>query len=202
MEFTSILQRAANGERVAQEELFARVAERLEVYVEHRLGRALARRVEVQDVVQETLLRTWGALGRAELNGEGPFLAMVCRIARNVIADIARAARRQRRGGGAAVLSLARSDWSTAGAASPPDSSAGPYTRAALGEARGRMRQAWRALSPEHRRVLALRQFEGLSARETAQRIGSTEQAVHAMFRRALSRWGEELERLGGAPSG
>lgn len=202
MEFTQVLQRAASGEKAAQEELFARIAARLEVYVEHRLGRALARRVEVQDVVQETLLRTLSVLPGATLNGEGPFLALVCKIARNVIADIARAARRQRRGGGAAQLSLARSDWSTAGAALPPDSSAGPYTRAALGETRGRMLQAWRALSPEQRRVIALRQFEGLSARETAQRVGSSEQAVHAQFRRALSRWGEELERLGGASSG
>jgi len=202
MEFTSVLQRAASGEKSAQDELFARVAARLEVYVEHRLGRAMARRVEAQDVVQETLLRTLSALPGATLSGEGPFLALVCTIARNVIADIARAARRQRRGGGAAQLSLARSDWSTAGAALPPDSSAGPYTRAALGEVRGRMLIAWRALSPEQRRVIALRQFEGLSARETAQRVGSSEQAVHAQFRRALSRWGEELERLGGTSSG
>lgn len=201
MEFTAILQRAASGEKSAQEALFERVAARLEVYVEHRLGRALAQRVEVQDVVQETLLRTWSTLNSAALSGEGPFLALVCKIARNVIADIARAARRQRRGGAAAQLSLARSDWSTAGAAAPPDSGAGPFTRAAAGETRSRMLLAWRALSPEHRRVIALRQFEGLSARETAQRVGSSEQAVHAQFRRALSRWGEELERLGEAPS-
>jgi len=197
MEFTRILQRAASGERAAQEQLFARVAARLEVYVEHRLGRALARRVEVQDIVQETLLRTWSALGSMALGGEGPFLALVCKIARNVIADVARAARRQRRGSGAALLSLSRSDWSSAGAA-PPDSTAGPFTRAALGEARNALLAAWRRLSPEHQRVIALRQFEGLSARETARRVGSSEQAVHAQFRRALGRWGEEHERLGG----
>lgn len=201
MEWSEIRTRAAAGERAAQDELLRRAAPRLRVYVEHRLGDALARRVEVDDVLQETALRALGGLANAQFAGEGPFLAYLCRIARNVIADIARAARRRRRGDGVAQIALARSDWSTVGAAVPADPSGGPLTKALRSEAREQLLAAWRRLSAEHRRVIVLRQFEGLSAREAAARLGSSEQAVHAQFRRALSHWGEALERLGGAPS-
>lgn len=202
MEWTEIYTRAARGEHAARETLFERAAPRLRVYVEQRLGRALARRVEVDDVLQETALRALGGIETGKFAGEGPFLAFLCRIARNVLADIARAARRQRRGGGAVELALARSDWSSSGAAAPADASGGPLTKALLSESREHLLAAWRKLSPEHRRVIVLRQFEALSAREAAQRMGSSEQAVHALFRRALSRWGEEFERSSGATPG
>lgn len=202
MEINLLFERAARGERAAQDELLTRAAPRLRVYVEHRLGDALGRRVEVDDVLQETALRALGGLASAQFAGEGPFLAYLCQIARNVIADIARAARRRRRGDGAAPLALARSDWSTSGVAAPADKSGGPLTKALRSEAREQLLTAWRRLSAEHRRVIVLRQFESLSAREAAQRMALSEQAVHALFRRALNRWGEELERLRSSATG
>ncbi len=201
MEWTEIYTRAAQGEHAARERLFERAAPRLRVYVEQRLGRALARRVEVDDVLQETALRALGGIAAGKFAGEGPFLAYLCSIARNVLADIARAARRQRRGDGASALSLVRSDWSASGAMAPADASGGPLTKALRSESREHLLAAWRKLSPEHRRVIVLRQFEALSARDAAQRMGSSEQAVHALFRRALGRWGEEFERLDRATS-
>ena len=35
--------------------------------------------------------------------------------------------------------------------------------------------------------MIGLRQFEGLSARATAQRMGRSETAVHSLYRRALA---------------
>ena len=57
-----------------------------------------------------------------------------------------------------------------------------------------RVTRAFESLSPAHRRVLGLRQFEGLSAREAAARTGSTEKAVHSLYRRALEAWERALE--------
>ena len=54
---------------------------------------------------------------------------------------------------------------------------------------------AFLRLLPEHRRVLGLRQFEGLDARSTAQRMGRSETAVHSLYRRALAAWAEQRER-------
>ena len=111
-----------------------------------------------------------------------------------MIVDVARAARTRKRDGRSA---LERSSWSRTGALDPADSSAGPATRAVRDELRTHLRTAFLALSPQHRRVIALRQFEQRSAREAAPRLGCTELAVHALFRRALDAWAREVERLG-----
>jgi DNA-directed RNA polymerase specialized sigma24 family protein len=66
---------------------------------------------------------------------------------------------------------------------------AGPATRALAAEEALRVEQVFRALAPEHRRVLALRQFEGLSAAECALRMKKSESAVHSLYRRALLAW-------------
>ena len=188
----SELARAQGGSDAARASLFARHAGKLRLYVEFRLGPALARTVEVDDVVQEACLRAWRDLERATLSGEGAFLGWLSAIARNVIADIARAARAQKREGRA--VRLARSDWSRAGV-EPAATGAGPRTRAEQGELQQRLRAAFHSLSPQHRRVIALRQFEQKSAREAAPQLGCSELAVHALFRRALDAWARALEQ-------
>ena len=49
--------------------------------------------------------------------------------------------------------------------------------------------------TPDHRRVIGLRQFEGLSAAEVGQRLGRSESAVHSLYRRGLEAWEQELPR-------
>jgi len=176
--------------------LFERHVAKLRVYVEYRLGTALARRVEPEDVVQETFLRAWRDIEGATLSGDGAFFGWLTTIARHVVVDVVRAARAAKRAG--RTLRLERSSWSRFGTLDPADPAAGPPTRAAGHELRGRLGVAFRALSPRHQRVLALRQLEQRSARETAARLGCGEMAVHALFRRALDAWARELERRGG----
>ena len=195
MESSSHVQSARSGDRASREALFERHGEKLRLYVEFRLGPALARRVEVEDVVQETMLRAWRDIGQATLSGDGAFFGWLSTIARHVIADVARAARALKRGG--EPLPLDRSTWSRMGDGDPANLGAGPRTRALRNELRERMRVAFHSLSPRHRRVIALRQFEQRSAREAAPRLGCSEMAVHALFRRALDAWGREVERLG-----
>lgn len=188
----SRISRASTGEPGARAALFERHAEKLRCYVAFRLGRALARRVEVEDVVQETFLRAWRDVERAHLSGEGAFAGWLARIARNVIADAARAARGEQRHG--PPRRLAREAWSSAGGVDPADAGAGPVTLARQGELRGRLRTAFEALTPRHQRVIALRQFEQRSAREAAAHLGCDHLAVHALFRRALAAWAQALE--------
>ena len=201
MDQGSELARASSGARGAREALFARHVDKLRLYAEFRLGRALARRVEVDDIVQETFLRAWRDLGKATLSGDNAFFGWLTAIACNVIADVARAARARKRQG---TLRLDRSDWSRVGSLDPADPAAGPATRAGRDELRERMRAAFHALAPQHRRVIVLRHFEQKSAREAAPRLGCSEMAVHALFRRALDAWAHAVERSGtdstGAP--
>jgi RNA polymerase sigma-70 factor (ECF subfamily) len=162
-------------------------APRLRLLLAHLAGRAVRARVDLDDLLQETYLRAWA--DRARLPGDeaalGRFLAGV---ARHVVVDVARALRAAKRDGGAAPL--ARSAWSRAGI-EPAARAPGPATELGLEEDSRRLQQAFERLSPEHQRVLGLRQLAGLSARETARRMGRSEAAVHSLYRRALEAWGE-----------
>jgi RNA polymerase sigma factor (sigma-70 family) len=122
--------------------------------------------------------------GRLEL-----LLRLLRTIARHTVLDVVRAIRAVKRDRG--ELRLERSCWSRSGpgSAALPDPGPGPRTRASGREAHERLSRAFDTLAPEHRRVLGLRQFEGLSARATAARMGRSEKAVHSLYRRALEAW-------------
>ena len=145
-------------------------------------GRA---RVELDDLLQEVYLRAWADRERLPADGAalGRFLAG---IARHTVVDAARALRAAKRDGAAGPL--ARTAWSRAGI-EPAAPAPGPPTQAGLAEESLRLQRAFEALAPEHQRVLGLRQLSGLSARETARRMGRSEAAVHSLYRRALEAW-------------
>lgn len=60
-----------------------------------------------------------------------------------------------------------------------------------------RLEGALERMTPEHREVLTLAHLAGLSRKEIAEQIGSTEEAVRAMLHRAMARLSLLLE--GGA---
>jgi RNA polymerase sigma-70 factor (ECF subfamily) len=198
VETPTLFARARSGDPAAREALLERRLEQLRVWVEFRLGPALRRHVEPEDVVQETVLRAWRDLDGARLEDERGFAHWLFAIARHVLADVARAARAARRDGGS--LRLERSSWSRSGSLDPADPGPGPRTRALGGEARERLLAGFQKLSPRHRRVIALRHLEGRSAREAAPLLGCSEEAVHALFRRALDALGRALDGPGGEP--
>lgn len=121
--------------------------------------------------------------------GEVALRRYLAAVARHAVADVARALRAAKRSG--RVESLDRSDWShhDAGVDLLRRTATGPATALLRSEEAIRLEQAFRALSPEHRRVLGLRQLEGLSAAEAARRMGRSETAIHSLYRRALESW-------------
>ena len=180
------------GERLAQH------GERLRLLVQHLCGPALRQRIEVEDLVQEVYLRAlgssdgWPAL---EAPADARLWHYLVGTARHTVIDVARSLRAAKRDG--QTRPLAHSAWSRA---SPRASqlmalTRGPLTRLAAVETAQHMRSVFEALSPEHRRVLGFRQFEGLSARETAARMGQSESSIHSLYRRALGAWQAGLER-------
>ena len=178
------------GERLARHE------RRLRLLLVHLTGPALRARIEIDDLLQEVYLRALQAESLPPVDPEdtadtqlGRFLG---RIARNTVVDAARAVRAAKRDG--RTDRLQHSSWSSAGlrASQILARTWGPATRVGARELEERLEQRFRALSPEHQRVIGLRQFEGLSARDTAQRMGRSETAVHSLYRRALAAWQDD----------
>jgi len=184
-------QRDDPGARLAAEE------RRLRLLAAHLAGAALRARVELDDLVQEVYLRALrdprGLPPAAE--GPGALWGLLARLAREVVIDAARAWRAARRDG--RPERLERSDWSRAGDGHPAAAAPGPRTVAGAREESARMLASYLALSAEHRRVLGLRQFEGLSAETAGARMGRSASAVHSLYRRALGAWQAELEKKG-----
>lgn len=178
------------GDRLASEH------QRLLLLMHHLAGRAVRNRVEPEDLVQEVFVRALGAPGQVPPSevGEAGLRRWLNTLARRVVIDVARALRAARRDGREAPL--VRSDWSVAGVAESQLGAPGPgpATRVEGAETAQQLVTAYRALAPDQRRVLGLRQFEGLSARETGQRMGRSESAVHSLYRRALEAWQAGLE--------
>ncbi|MCB9898815.1 MAG: sigma-70 family RNA polymerase sigma factor [Planctomycetes bacterium] len=175
------------GERLASQVEWLRLA------LLHLAGRAVRAHAELDDLVQETLLRALGTRGGLPPSeaGETALRRLLAHLARHVVVDVARRLRADKRSG--RVVRLSRADWSASGLSDSalPAATAGPFTRAAAADERRALEQAFLGLSPEHRRVLGLRRFLGLDARETARRMGRSESAVHSLYRRALAAWAD-----------
>lgn len=173
--------------------------QRLRLLLCHLAGRAVRARIELDDLVQEVFLRavtSASSLPDPE-PGDAPLWRFLARLARNTVIDAARSIRAVKRSGN--TVPLTRSDWSRAGptASQILAQTAGPATRVIAGETSKLLLERFQSLAPEHRRVIGLRQFEGLSARETARRMGRSETAVHSLYRRALAAWESGLEESG-----
>lgn len=181
------------GDRLAAE------SGRLRLHLLHLAGRAVLARVEVEDLLQELFLRAVAAPGGLPPPGpsgqEVELRRFLARLARNTVVDAVRAIRAAKRDG--KEEPLRRSDWSrVAGrdASALLAAGAGPATRAQGGESAERLARAFAALPADHRRVIGLRQFEGLTAAQAAPRLGRSEAAVHSLYRRALEAWEAALQ--------
>lgn len=166
--------RALTGDRDAWDALFARARDGLRRRVEARLGPGLRKRLEIDDVLQETCLRAYLSRERFEWRGEASFLGWLSTISEYVIRE---SARRHRR-----VPDVLAGDIE--GDVAAGDSS--PSCGVRRDERFERLLRAYERLAVDHRKVLRLVRLEGLSVRTVAQRMGRSESAVRHLVLRAL----------------
>jgi RNA polymerase sigma-70 factor (ECF subfamily) len=175
---TKILwQKARAGDREAYDRLFRLHADRALLFIRARLGPRLREKVESCDVLQEAYLAAHQAFAQFEYTGEAAFLRWLCRIIDNRIRDLGDhfAARKRQ----AAPL--------------PHSEPTGPLTALDRAENREKIAAALDRLHKDHRQVLLLRYFEGLSAEQAGQRMGRTAGAVRKLTARALIELGKLL---------
>jgi RNA polymerase sigma-70 factor (ECF subfamily) len=165
---------AVEGDRQAIERLLASIRPLVVRYCRARVGRQEQSFPSAEDVAQDVCLAVLTALPRFRPEGR-PFLAFVYGIAAHKVADVHRAAARNR-----SELFPEVPD--------SPEIVADPEQRALQGELSERMAQLLRVLPEKHREIVVLRVVVGLSAEETAEAVGSTPGAVRVVQHRALAR--------------
>jgi len=195
-----LLQRWHGGDQRALEALLERHLSWLEQNIHHRLGEFLHARMQTGDVVQEVAIRVLQYRPRFLLSDEEEFRALLLRMVGNELRDQHDRVRAQRR----EVLRERPVPSDTVLNLDLPIRAVTTPTQAA----ERRERQAWLELSLElldddDRRVLQLREWQGLSFGEVGEELGIPENTARMRFQRALPKLVEKMKalRVGGVAS-
>ncbi len=164
---------------------FERYRERLLSVIYLRMGPNLRTRMDPEDVLQEVAIEaihSWHTLD--DPANAGAWLVTlarrkVARILRDQVGVAARDPRRER---------SVPTDLPLADRRSGPVTVADRKDRLALLEA------ALGRLPDHHREVVVLSRIEGWQAKDIAERMGKTENAIHLLLGRALKRLAKELQ--------
>ncbi len=128
--------------------------------------------------MQEAYAAAWQSFSKFDYADDGAFLRWMCRIIDHRLRDANDyfdAAKRQ-------VHAI------------PQSASTGPVTALARAENRERLQAALTQLSDEHREVILLRYFQGLSTEEAGDRMRRSAGAIRSLLSRALVELGKHLK--------
>jgi RNA polymerase sigma-70 factor (ECF subfamily) len=170
--------RARHGDREAFAALDGRLEGRLRAWIVAMTRLHVGPQLEVEEVLQETLVRALAAIGRFEWRGEDSPFTWLCGIAKHAAMKIAHQQSREE------ALDPARDLG--ASAVSP--------SRALRREERfDRLEASLDALDPDYREALRLSRLDGLKVKEIAARMGRSPNAVKHLLARALAQLREKF---------
>jgi len=145
---------------------------------------------DAADLTQEAFLNAWRGLGK--FGGQSAFSTWLYRLAANACIDFLRREKRR------TALSMTLEDGEDEDyQADLPDERWAPERELERGETRRALQEGLRALSPEHRQVLLLRETEGLSYQEIAQVLDLEEGTVKSRIARARMALKDYLQKSG-----
>ena len=178
---------ARGGDDQAYEALFARVADRLLLYVRLRLGPQLAASLEPMDVVQDTYLAALRAFDGFEPREKGAFSRWLFRIADNRLRDAAARLGAKKRQAlqqavrGSSVLARLHAD------------EASPATESERREQLRGLNQALSRLAEDERQAVLLRHFHQETYVGISEQLGVSEPTARRLVARAHARLGKLL---------
>jgi RNA polymerase sigma-70 factor, ECF subfamily len=186
-----LLEQARAGNREALSRAFESYNRRLAVLVHFKLSPRTRSFSEVEEVVQETLLRAFRDIDRFSYQSPGSFLRWLSSIADHVIVDRVRYRNRERRAGEEVPF---RSESNPLGP--EPADTCTPSRLFAQQEAVDRLLGRLAALPDHYREAILMARIEGLSIAEMAERLGKPREAVSLLVFRAVKRFREQQESL------
>jgi RNA polymerase sigma-70 factor (ECF subfamily) len=186
-----LLGQARQGDGGAASLLFERYRRRLAVLLRYKLGEKERGQLDIQDLVQETMLRAYRDLDSFTYRSPGSFLHWLSAIADHVIADAVRYQGRARRH--ATEILRFRSDSNPLGP--EPADSLTPSRVFARAERLEALLRKMDELPEQYREALLLSKIEGLTTEEISELLQKTREAVALLVFRAVRRLRELLER-------
>lgn len=187
---------AKSGNQSAIEQLYRTYSERILQIVRHRMGSELRSRMESMDIVQDTLFSVLKDLDDFTYKNEGDFMRWVSTITENRIRDnIDKLHAMKRDIGRETPRDSSRQSTDDSGRALfEPRDSATPSMNMSRSEECDRLHQAIESLKPEYREVIMLTRMDGLSYKETAEKLGKSPEAIRMLLSRALTSLSALLE--------
>lgn len=179
-----MVNRVQQGDQDAFSRLFEKYRAPLAVIIYYQMGANTRRDADVDDILQETLLRAFRDIGQFQYRSPGSFLRWLARIAGHVIADLGRSQNRHKRAGEHVRF---RSDTNPGGA--EPVESATPSRIFAENESLAVFIEKLNLLPEEYRRVILLAKVEELTTGEIAQQLGKSNEAIALLLHRAIKRF-------------
>ncbi len=186
----NLVQLSRKGDRGAFDKITRHFHARIESIVRLRIGQDLRRRIDVDDVVQETYMRAFKGISNFEWESEPQFRAWLCKIAERTCTDVVRQH----------VISQKQSIDKELQGGLGPKSDGGqtnllellsltqtrPSGYVRREERLTRLEQAMDSLSDRHKEVILLSVIQRISTQEVAERMDMSIQAVCMLRTRAL----------------
>jgi RNA polymerase sigma-70 factor, ECF subfamily len=191
------LARAGSGPALSR--LLDRYRNSLKVQAQLQVGRRLRAKLDFEDLMQELSLEAHRDIARFRGRSEGEFVSWLRKVFATILSNQVRhyfGTRRRdlRRERPIAIGADDTSRAATDRRLVSPNSS--PSQQAARSERAEILAEALETLPAAYRMVIVLRNIEGLSFAEVADRMGRTEDSVKNIWLRALGRLRRELGDL------
>ena len=187
----SLVRAAQEGDLRAREQLFSRYLPRVRVMVALRMRKSLRQILDLDDLVQDCLLRVLKDLDRFEDQAEQSFYNWVAKCVEREVIDCSRRHQAKKRGAGRVRRF---SDYDTTVLICAIFKPAPTPTQVVRSnELAERIVDALIAVPKHDRELIGLRQFCGMSYQEIAQELGLKEEAT---ARKAVSRARRKLAEM------
>ena len=173
---SELVRRAQKGD----EEAFAALVEQNQSRIYNLALRMTGNPDDAAELAQEAFLNAWRGLSKFQ--GGSSFATRLYRLTSNACIDFFR---RDRRRGGGISLKVSLDDDDEERQVELPDLRYSPEAEAQRSEVRQALRDGLKSLSEEHRKVLVLRELDGLSYAEIGALLGLEEGTVKSRIARA-----------------
>lgn len=204
MEFDeeAIVSKVRGGDEQALADFITAKRPQLLAFIDRRLGAALRRKLETDDLFQETSAEAVRSLGEVDLADRDPF-NWLCQVAERRIIDAHRRFFGSQKRDAGREVSLNAPGSSTSDTSKPGliNLLVASMTSASQAFSRDQRQMkllaALEKLPEDHREALRLRYLENLPSKEIAERLGKSDGAVRVMLTRSLTKLQQILELEG-----